>query len=89
MRKLTMMDGTEFVDCECGLADGVLWCYMKGVPFHEAVAAFDNPEKTGRIIFTYGEMMDVYEGFTRITAAVQQKDGRVDIALEKPQEVAV
>lgn len=85
MRKLILKDGTEHENSDCGISDGVLWCYLKdGTAFHEAITEFDNPAKTGKITFCYGEMQDEYEGYTQITAAIHQKDGTVAVALVKP-----
>ena len=84
MRKLTLNDGTEFDNSNCGLATGVLWCYLKDVTFHQALTAFDNPAKTSRIDFTYGEMVDSYEGYTQIIAVIQEAENQVNIALIRP-----
>lgn len=63
-RRLILMDGETIEDGSCGYSEGRLWCWLPGFTMQEAAETFFNPEKTGRITFEYGEMSDVYEGYT-------------------------
>lgn len=84
-RKITLADGTEYQEGECGYADGVLWCYLPtAVNFTEAFLNFNDPEKTATITFTYGEMTDTHEGFTDLQAIMKTFDGKINVSLKKP-----
>ena len=63
-RRLVLMDGEQIEDGTCGLAEDHLWCWLPGFTMQEAAETFFNPDKTGRITFEYGNMSDVYEGYT-------------------------
>ena len=90
MRKITLNDGTEFEGSNCGLASGVVWCYLENTTFHQALAAFDDPEKTAKIDFFYGEMVSSYEGYTKIIViTVEDSENRVNVALVRPASQGV
>lgn len=84
MRRITLNDGTVFDGCTCGMASGVLWCYLQGVTFTNALAAFTDPQKTSRIVFAYGEMEDTHDGYTTMIAAVDDRHGTISIGLIRP-----
>ena len=63
-RRLILKDQTTIENGECGLSGGRLWCWLPEFTMAQAAALFFDPEKTDRITFEYGEMQEVYEGFT-------------------------
>jgi hypothetical protein len=81
-QRLILNDGTTLENAEAGYANGVLWCYVPGITTQQAAALFFDPAKTQKIIFQYGEMQNVYEGFTVVTAMLQDED-QVSIGLRK------
>ena len=80
-QRLILMDGTTIENGACGYADGFLWCYIRGYTMAQAATVFFDPSKTGRITFQYGEMSDVYEGFTNCTNLSVDTDGLVSVCL--------
>ena len=82
-RKIVFSDGTEIADGECGFSNGVLWCYNVGTNFLQVATQFSDPAKTASITFVYGEMQDVYEGYTDVIAVMTQFDGTLKVALRK------
>lgn len=85
MRKLTLYDGTDLENCECGLSsNGTLWCYLKNMTFSQAFSLFSDAEKTAKIDFTYGEMVDSHEGYTTMIAIIQDAEDQVKLALIRP-----
>lgn len=44
---------------------------------------FSNPEKTGRIVFQYGEQEDVYEGFTVCRTIMIDSDNHISVCMKK------
>ena len=67
---------------EAGYADGVLWLYIQGQTLAQTFALLSDPGNTAVIVFEYGEMEDVYEGFTRLTTLIE-RDGEVSASLTK------
>ena len=82
-RRLILMDGTRIENGSCGYAEGRVWCWITGYTMPEAAAVFFDPAKTGRITFEYGEMSDVYEGYTVCTNLLINDDGQVSVCLKK------
>lgn len=81
-RRLILNDGTVLENAQAGYASGVLWCYVPGITMQQAAVMFFDPAKTQKTIFQYGEMQDVYEGFTVVSAMLQDED-QVSIGLRK------
>lgn len=81
-RRIVMADGTELMDSEIGYSNQHIWCFLKNITLPVAYDLFSNPQKTGTLIFDYGEMQDVYEGFTQINTIKISEDG-VDVRLDK------
>ena len=82
-QRLILNDGTIIEDGGAGYSQGLLWCYFTGYTLPQAAALFFNPEKTARIVFQYGEMEDVHEGFTTCTNINIDIDGRVSVCMIK------
>ena len=83
--RLILKDGTVIEGASAGYTTGTLWCYMKGLTLMEAAAIFFDPKKTARIIVVYGEMEDVYVGYTRCTNLKIDMDGEVAVCLMKEE----
>lgn len=75
----------ELPGSEAGYADGVLWLYLVNVDLVQAFEILSDPVNTAVIEFHYGEMMDRYEGMTRVTG-LMERDGQVSASLERGQE---
>ena len=83
-RRLILADGTTLENGEAGYYDHVLWCYIPGGTIPEMASVFTDPSKTAVIKFEYGEMADVYEGFTNVTALIMSEN-EVKISLRKAE----
>ena len=81
-RRIRMKDNTVYEEGEIGYADGVIWCFLKNVDLISAFQNFSDPEKAQKLVFEYGEMSDVYEDFTSISAIIQKEQG-VNIMLRR------
>ena len=83
MLRIVLMDGTILNDSSAGYADGHLWLTIVGKTLQEAALLFLDPSKTARIQFDYGEMRDVYEGFTVCTNLFIDSDGVISVCMVK------
>ncbi len=79
-RVVTLNNGTIFEDSDCGYADRKLWCFIKGISFGEAYAAFSDPESTKEIRFLYGNVEEIYKGFTDLDI-IRKSEFTIDIRL--------
>lgn len=82
-QQIKLNDGTIIKDGRAGYAQGFLWLYVSGFNPQEAEETFNNPEKTERIEYDYGEMKDVYEGFTHCEHILTDSDGNCSVCLTK------
>ena len=81
-QRLIMMDGMTIENASCGYAEGNLWCWLPGYTMQAAAAIFFDPSKTGKITFEYGEMTDVYEGFTNCASLLSSPD-QISVCMKK------
>lgn len=81
-RRIIFADGTAYEDAVIGYSHGVIWCYTVGKTLAEVFMDFMNPQKTAVLRCQYGEMEDVYEGYTHI-GAILEDDGEIKIRMEK------
>lgn len=72
----------ELSGSDAGYAEGVLWLYIRGQTLAQAFALLSDPANTAVIRYDYGEMSDVYEGYTHLTV-LMERDGEVSAALTK------
>ena len=84
-RRIILKDKTVYENGECGYAEGCLWCYVPGVTAADVLPKFLNPSATKHIVFEYGEMSDVYDGFTELVSVLTDPI-RVSICLKKAVE---
>ena len=80
--RLILMDGTILENATAGSAGSFLWCNVPGMTMAQAAAVFLDPEKTGHIVFQYGEMTDEYDGFTNCTA-LMETGGNISVSLTR------
>lgn len=74
-RRVILADGRVHEGCECGFADEVLVVYLKdGTTLMDAAVEFSDPDKTVRIRFEYGDMYDIYDGFTVLRSVYADYD---------------
>ena len=81
-RRIVMADGTELIDSTIGYSDGHIWCFLVNISFSTAYELFSDAQKTGTLIFDYGDMQDVYEGYTKVHTVKTTEFG-VDVRLNK------
>lgn len=82
-QRLVLNDETVIENGRAGYSQGFLWCFFTGYTLPQAAALFFDPAKTSRIVFQYGEMEDVHEGFTNCTNINIDFDGRVSVCMTK------
>ena len=71
---LTLNDGGDLVVGTCGAASGHLWIDVYDVSLADCAMIFDNPDNTRHMEFHYGEMTDVFEGYTALTYLSREED---------------
>lgn len=72
----------ELPGSEAGYAEGVLWLYLRRLTLAQAFALLSDPTNTAVIRYEYGEMEDVFEGFTHLTT-LMEREGEVSAALKQ------
>lgn len=80
--RLILNDGTIIENGRAGYTEGCLWCYLTGYTMQQVAMLFLDDSKTARIVFQYGEMEDVYEGFT-VCKHMMTEEGRIAVCLVK------
>ena len=63
-RRLILADGTKIENGEVGDLVTEIWCYLPGWTVGRAAQIFTNTAKTAEIRFQYGDMEDVFRGYT-------------------------
>ena len=81
--EIILNDGTVIENGRAGYSQGVLCCFFTGYTMPQAGELFFNPSKTERIVFQYGEMETIHEGFTNCVNIGIDIDGRVSVSMEK------
>ena len=79
---LVLNDGTIIENGRAGYASGCLWLRLPGYTMQTAAALAFNAEATKRIVFHYGQMEDVYVGYTSCTC-INEEDGLISVCLVK------
>ena len=80
--RLVLNDGTVIENGRAGYASGFLWLRLPGYTMQAAAAIAFNQAATERIVFQYGAMEDVYDGFTSCTC-INKEDGLISVCLVK------
>lgn len=82
-QRVVLNDGTVIENGAAGYAEGHLWIRLPGFTMQQAAnIAFDS-NKTQRIVFQYGDMEDVYEGFTTCVNINVNIDQMASVCLTK------
>lgn len=82
-RRLILANGTTIEDGEAGFSQGFLWLWFTGMTLAAAFALFNNPSTTAIIKFQYGDMEDVYDGFTSCRGVNIDADGVLSVCMVK------
>lgn len=80
--RLILNDGTVIENGGAGDAGRTLWLYVPGATMQAGWDIASDTGKTARIVHEYGDQKDVYEGYTRCTALMDE-DTQVAIGLKK------
>ena len=82
-RRLILNDGTVIENGEAGQTPLNLWLWFGGMTLQEAAALFFDTEKTETITFQYGEMEDIYEGYTSCARLEIDTDGKITVCMKR------
>ena len=82
-RRLILNDGTIIENGEAGYSTGSICLWVTGMTMQEAAMLFFDPSKTAVITFQYGQMEDVYEGYTRCVLLLIDEDGEITITMKR------
>ena len=80
-QRLILNDGTIIEGGRAGYADGFLWLYLTEITMMQAAQMFFDQDKTQRIEYQYGEMSDVYEGFTVCRSIISDAEGQISVCM--------
>ena len=83
-QRLIFSDNTVIEGAEAGYFDGTLWLYIPDCTMADAAAIGLNTARNNKITFQYGDMEDVYIGYTACATLSVNSDGLASICLKKP-----
>ena len=81
--RLILNDGTIIEDGRCGISEGFLWLWFNGYTMQQVAMIFFDPDKIAHIVFQYGEMQDVFDGYTICRTININSDGQISVCLVK------
>ena len=81
--RLVLKDGTIIEEGRAGYDDGTLTLYFSGYSFLDAAVMMNDPAKTEKITFQFGEEEAVYTGFTKCNGMIMDSDGVICVFLER------
>ena len=81
-QRLILNDGTVLENARAGLSSGFLWLRIPGKTFWEVADIVRDAEKMQHLIFQYGEMEDVYEGYT-VCTMIMVDDDKISVSMVK------
>lgn len=87
-RRIVLNDGTTIEGGEAGYSQGFLWVWFTGYTLQQAALMFFDTSKTSKIVFQYGEMESVYDGFTTVTNLGIDVDQQVSVCLTRGENNA-
>lgn len=75
MYTIKLNNGAEYAIKWCGVSSGILISELMNstMTMVEVATAFSDAEATGKITYQYGEMTDVYEGYTQLILVQDQR----------------
>ena len=80
--RLIMNDDTVLEDAGAGQSKNILWLLVPYITMQDAARIAFDEDKTEKIECQYGEMSDVYEGFTRCTHLIDDGE-KITIGLTR------
>lgn len=87
MYTIQLDNGAEYPVRWCGVSGGILIAELTddAMTMTEAATAFSDAEATAKITFQYGDMSDVYEGYTQLILIQDQRwqEGGIMIQLRR------
>lgn len=72
--------GTILPDCSCGAVDDVLWLYLPGFTFDDAVELVKHTDDLKRIESHYGSLHSTFEDYTQFSV-IQKKKNQFEVRL--------
>ena len=75
MYTIKLANGAEYPVKWCGMSSGILIAELMNntMTMVEVATAFSDAEATATITYQYGEMTDVYEGYTQLILVQDQR----------------
>ena len=81
--RLILNDGSVIEGGRAGYSDRFLWLFFKGYTMQQAAMVFFDPSKTAKIIYQYGEMESMFNGFTVCLSLMTDADGEISVCMAK------
>lgn len=81
-QRLILNDSLKIEGGSAGYSGGYLWLYVPGWTMTRAAQVFMNQKYTEKIEFQYGDMSDIYRGYTNCTN-IMTDGGQVSVCLVK------
>ena len=78
-----VLNNKTIISGSAGLAEGFLWLWFTGYTFAQVYSIFTDANKTGSIVFNYGEQSKTYEGYTDLRVISFDAGDNVSICLRK------
>lgn len=83
-RRLILKDKTVIEGGTAGYSGGAVSLFFSGMTMREAAdAMIESPEKTGKIIFQYGDQEETFTGYTDCVNIGKDPDGEISVILER------
>lgn len=81
--RLNLNDAVIIENGRAGYSGGFLWLYFTGYTIAQAGKIVFDPGITEKITFQYGEMEEVYTGFTVCRSLMIDVDGVISVCMER------
>lgn len=85
-RRIILNPGENEIRLEganAGKTDASLWLYIPNMTLKEVFSVVIDPENVNTIRFEYGDMMDEYVGYTRVST-IQDSGEEISVCLKRP-----
>ena len=74
-RRIIFANNVRLEGAEAAFDGRTVWLFMYGKPMKDTLPLVSNPKVTNKITFQFGEMEQVYEGFTHLKALTEDETG--------------